>query len=91
MMSGKILKANGWPEGAIIGLAKAAAESLAGAGLDRDAILAWLDSVRAEPDRYLADPALAALARECLRRAAAEAAHREETLCECTAAKAGEF
>ncbi len=80
MISGKILKANGWPEGKIIGLAKAAAESLEAAGLERDAILAWLDTVRAEPGKYLADLKLAPLARECLRRTAAEVTPAEEAL-----------
>ncbi|HET9979375.1 MAG TPA: RtcB family protein [Ktedonobacterales bacterium] len=69
MISGKILKTYGWPEGKIIGLAKAAAEDLSRAGLEQDAILVWLDGVREEPGRYLADPTFAALARECLRRA----------------------
>lgn len=71
MISGKILKTYGWPEGKIIGLAKAAAEDLAKTGLEQDAILVWLDGVREEPGKYLADPTFAALARECLRRAKA--------------------
>ena len=68
MISGKILKTHGWPEGKVIGLAKDAAEALEAAGLERDAVLAWLESVRADPGTYLADPKLAPLARECLRR-----------------------
>jgi tRNA-splicing ligase RtcB (3'-phosphate/5'-hydroxy nucleic acid ligase) len=80
MISGKILKAHGWPEGKIIGLAKAAADSLEASGLERDAVLAWLESVRAEPGKYLADPKLAPLARECLRRAAAECTPAQEAL-----------
>jgi tRNA-splicing ligase RtcB len=80
VISGKILKAHGWPEGKIIGLAKAAAEILEASGLERDAVLAWLESVRAEPGKYLADPKLAPLARECLRRAAAEIAPAAEAL-----------
>ncbi|MBF6590036.1 MAG: RtcB family protein [Ktedonobacterales bacterium] len=80
MISGKIFKAYGWPEGKVIGLAKAAAESLAGAGLERAAVLAWLESVRAEPGKCLADPALAALARECLRRAAEQSAPVDDAL-----------
>lgn len=78
VISEKILKTHGWPRGKIIGLAKAAAETLEAAGLERDAVLAWLESVRAEPGTYLADPKLAPLARECLRRAAAEALPRAE-------------
>lgn len=68
MITGKILKTYGWPEGKIIGLAKSAAEDLAKTGLEQDAILVWLDGVREEPGKYLADPTFAALARECLRR-----------------------
>lgn len=71
MITGKILKTYGWPEGKIIGLAKSAAEDLAKTGLEQDAILVWLDGVREEPGKYLADPTFAALARECLRRARA--------------------
>ena len=56
MISGKILKSHGWPEGKIIGLAKAAAESLQRTGLEQDAILVWLEGVRVEPGRYLSDP-----------------------------------
>jgi tRNA-splicing ligase RtcB (3'-phosphate/5'-hydroxy nucleic acid ligase) len=73
MLSGKILKANGWPEGKVIGLAKAAGLKLEDAGLERDAVLSRLDAVRTKPGDYLADPLMADLARECLRRAAAEA------------------
>ena len=69
MITGKILKTYGWPEGKIIGLAKAAAEDLAKTGLEQGAILVWLDGVREEPGKYLADPIFATLARECLRRA----------------------
>ena len=71
MITGKILKTYGWPEGKIIGLAKAAAEDLAKTGLEQGAILVWLDGVREEPGKYLADPMFATLARECLRRAKA--------------------
>jgi tRNA-splicing ligase RtcB len=71
MISGKILKTYGWPEGKIIGLAKSAAEDLAKTGLEQDAILVWLDGVREDPSKYLADPTFAALARECLRRSKA--------------------
>jgi tRNA-splicing ligase RtcB len=80
MISGKILKTHGWPEGKVIGLAKEAAEALEAAGLERDAVLAWLESVRVDPGTYLADPKLAPLARECLRRAAAETPPAPETL-----------
>jgi tRNA-splicing ligase RtcB (3'-phosphate/5'-hydroxy nucleic acid ligase) len=77
MITGKILKTYGWPEGKIIGLAKSAAEDLAKTGLEQDAILVWLDGVREEPGKYLADPTFASLARECLRR---EKAPHDESL-----------
>ncbi|HEX9038702.1 MAG TPA: RtcB family protein [Ktedonobacterales bacterium] len=70
MITGKILKARGWPEGKVIGLAKAAAEALERGGRERDAILTLLDAVLARPGDYVADPALAALAWEVIRRTA---------------------
>jgi len=70
MLSRRILKANGWPEGKIIGLAKAAAERLARDGMARDDILALLEPVCLQPGAYLADPRFAALAREVIRRTA---------------------
>ena len=80
MLSGKILKAQGWPEGRLIGLAKAAAQTLEDAGLERDALLARLDDVRAHLDAYLDDATLGALAVECLRRARAAAEPPADTL-----------
>ena len=53
IITGKILKLNNWPEGKLIGLAKAAAEQLAAQGLEREAILARLDAVRSDPGRHL--------------------------------------
>jgi tRNA-splicing ligase RtcB (3'-phosphate/5'-hydroxy nucleic acid ligase) len=69
MITGKILKLRGWPEGRIIGLAKAAAAGLAKTETDQEAILLSLDLVRMMPAEYLNDPLLGDLARECLRRA----------------------
>lgn len=80
MITGKILKTYGWPEGKIIGLAKAAAEDLSKTGLEQDAILVWLDGVREEPGKYLADPTFSALARECLRRARAPQDETQDVL-----------
>src|SRR5579875_3371218 len=68
MISGKMLKARGWPEGKVIGLAKAAAQTLEDEGMEREAILDRLDQVRADPGAYLATPRYADLARECIRR-----------------------
>src|SRR5579885_1688432 len=70
MITGKILKLRGWPEGKIIGLAKAAAEILAQTEPDQEAILLKLDLVRLLPAEYVNDPVLGDLARECQRRAA---------------------
>jgi tRNA-splicing ligase RtcB len=67
ILTGKILKLNGWPDGKIIGLAKQAAAELAGQGLEREPILAQLEAVRSNPGVFLASPLLADLARECLR------------------------
>ena len=67
IVTGKILKLNGWPDGKIIGIAKRAADELLAQGLDRDSVLATLDAVRANPGSFLADASLADLARECIR------------------------
>jgi tRNA-splicing ligase RtcB len=67
MISGNILKHNGWPEGPLIRHAKKAAELLAATGMKRDAILAKLADVRAQPQGYLYDVLLGELAQECLR------------------------
>jgi tRNA-splicing ligase RtcB len=69
MITGKILKLRGWPEGKITGLAKAAAAALAKTDDNQESVLLSLDLVRMMPGEYLSDPILGALARECLRRA----------------------
>jgi tRNA-splicing ligase RtcB (3'-phosphate/5'-hydroxy nucleic acid ligase) len=74
MLTGKILKLHGWPEGRLIGLAKEAAAALDPHDGDRDATLARLDAVRANPAAHLGDPVLGALAAECLRVQTAAAA-----------------
>ncbi len=79
MITGKILKQRGWPEGKIIGLAKVAAAHLEQREMDRDAILDLLDRVRAKPEDYLDDRALMQLAKECIRRTpAAQATMADE-------------
>lgn len=67
LITGKILKLNGWTQGKVIGLAKQAADNLANEGLDRDTILSKLDAVRNNPGPFLANAMLADLARECIR------------------------
>jgi tRNA-splicing ligase RtcB len=80
MISGKILKLNGWPEGRLIGLAKRAAANLELEGLTQETILDRLDAVRTNPDAYLADAVMAELARECSRRVAADTARMDDSL-----------
>ncbi|MFZ5820165.1 MAG: RtcB family protein [Chloroflexota bacterium] len=67
IITGKILKLRGWPDGKIIGLAKLAAAELAETESDRESVLMRLEAVRQNPGAFLADPALAELARECIR------------------------
>jgi tRNA-splicing ligase RtcB (3'-phosphate/5'-hydroxy nucleic acid ligase) len=67
LITGKILKLNGWPDGKIIGIAKHVANQLSDQGLERDAVLARLDAVRKAPGQFLADGLMADLARECIR------------------------
>ena len=67
MITGKILKRHGWPDGKIIGIAKKIAQDLGEQGFDREAILARLEAVRQNPGNFLADELMADLARECIR------------------------
>ena len=67
IITGKILKLNHWPGGKIIGLAKDLGNKLIANGMDRDAALAQLEAIRANPGSFLADALSADLARECIR------------------------
>ncbi len=67
LLTGKILKLHGWPDGKVIGIAKNIGEGLADQGIDRDTILARLDAVRQNPGPFLTDASMADLARECIR------------------------
>jgi tRNA-splicing ligase RtcB len=69
LITGKILKLHGWPEGKLITFAKAAASSLEAAGLTQQQTLERLDQVRQNPGDYLNDPIFKQLAHECLLRA----------------------
>ncbi len=80
MITGKILKARGWPEGKIIGLAKAAAQRLEMEGLEQDAILSRLDAVRENAGAHLTDAQFGDLARETLRRTQVETSRIDDTL-----------
>jgi tRNA-splicing ligase RtcB len=68
IITGKMLKERGWPEGKIIGFAKTAAQQLSGAGKAREEILDALDAVRKSPGEFSDDAIFGALAKECLRR-----------------------
>jgi tRNA-splicing ligase RtcB len=80
VISGKILKSNGWPEGPMIRLAKEAAQRLWEAGLDRDAILERLDAVRAAPSAFVTDGEVGELARGLLAEGARGVQQRDEDL-----------
>ena len=86
IVTGKILKERGWPEGKIIGFAKAAATKLGAQGLEREAILDRLDEVRASPNDFLLDPIFADVATECLRREKDAARLADESLPQLTEA-----
>jgi len=80
MITGKVLKARGWSEGKVIGLAKAAADKMKSTHMVRDDILDRLDKVREAPEEYLTTPLLADLAREVIRRQTAEVSRMDDTL-----------
>jgi hypothetical protein len=53
----------GWPDKETVELEQAAAVALLRTGLDRGAVLVWIDQVYAQPNRFNSDPVLAPLAR----------------------------
>lgn len=74
MISGKVLRELGWPEGAVIRAAKQASARLAEAGVPREAIVAALEAVRADPQAYLTEATWGETARLLLAVAAPPAA-----------------
>lgn len=64
MITGRILKGRGWPEGRLIGKAKRAAQQLERDGWEDDAILQRLDEVRAAPDAFHDDTVFGEISRE---------------------------
>jgi hypothetical protein len=66
MLEQTLVKSLGWPEGRLLVLANEAGAHLAATGLSAEAILVWLDQVYAEPEKFVEDPALSALARAVL-------------------------
>lgn len=80
MITGKILKQAGWPEGKIIGRAKVVAAHLEAQGLDQETILRRLAAVRAAPDDFLEDALCSELAREVQRRERKNISSAEDAL-----------
>src|SRR5688572_1514093 len=80
IITGKILKQRGWPEGKIIGLAKEVGGRLMAEGIDRDAVLTRLDAVLAAPRDFFEDPVLVDVAHELVRRQAVETSKIESAL-----------
>jgi len=66
MLERTLVKSLGWPEGRLLVLACEAGTHLAATGLSGEAVLVWLDQVYAEPEKFVEDPALSALARALL-------------------------
>jgi hypothetical protein len=66
MLERTLVKSLGWPEGRLLVLAYEAGTHLAATGLSGEAILVWLDQVYADPEKFVEDPALSALARALL-------------------------
>ncbi len=62
MISGKILRYHGWPEGKALGVAKKTAEQLLQAGMEKDATLQLLDAVLEDPEQFINDSRVSALA-----------------------------
>ena len=80
IITGKMLKQRGWPEGKVIGLAKVAGDKLRADGIARETALDKLDGVLAAPGEFLADAVLGDLAREVVRRQAVETDKIESAL-----------
>ena len=62
MLERTLVKSLGWPDGRLLVLAYEAGTHLAATGLSGEAVLVWLDQVYAEPEKFVEDPALCALA-----------------------------
>jgi tRNA-splicing ligase RtcB len=80
IITGKVLKARGWSEGKVIGLAKAAAAQLQAQGIGREEALARLDRVRESPTDFLTDAVFGPLAQSALSRVKTEAARYDDKL-----------
>jgi tRNA-splicing ligase RtcB len=80
IITGKILKQRGWPEGKIIGLAKDVGGRLMAEGIDRETVLSRLDAVLAAPRDFFEDAVLVDVAHELVRRQAVEVSKIESAL-----------
>ncbi len=80
IITGKLLKARGWPEGKVIGLAKSAGATLQAQGIERAQVLDRLDAVRENPTIFLADAVLSSLAQSCLSHVKVERARYDDKL-----------
>jgi tRNA-splicing ligase RtcB len=80
IITGKILKQRGWPEGKVIGLAKDAGSLLMAEGLEREVVLNRLDRVLAAPREHFDDPIFIDVAHELVRREKVETDKIESAL-----------
>jgi hypothetical protein len=62
MLEQTLVKSLGWPHGRLLVLAHDAGTRLAATGLSGEAVLVWLDQVHDDPEKFVEDPALCALA-----------------------------
>jgi tRNA-splicing ligase RtcB (3'-phosphate/5'-hydroxy nucleic acid ligase) len=80
MITGKILKARGWKEGRVIGLAKMAGHALTAQGLSENEVLERLDHVLLDPAKFTAEAPFSELATEILRRERSDASKFADAL-----------
>lgn len=66
MITGKHLKARGWPEGKLFGLAKTLAQRLEQHGMPVEAVFTLIDQIRVHPEHYVAQHDYADLAWQCI-------------------------
>jgi len=80
MITGKTLKARGWPQGRAVGLAKQSAASLEAQGVEQEVILERLDAVLAAPAAFAADPVFGPVAEELVSRIKEEILIQEDKM-----------
>ena len=62
MLERNLVNSLGWPHGRLLNLASEAGTRLAATGMSGEAVLVWLDQVHDDPEKFVEDPALCALA-----------------------------